>query len=185
MGKLWLACVVAMLLLARAAHAEGFTGNFIGTDSAAAMSLSLQEAGTRVVGRLSLPDGRVYSLNGQRRETGVEGTLRISGAADSAALFQIEQQPTGLRLLFIPAMADGRPAMANARVFPFIPEGISVLPQSKLPAPAPAPAPARWPGGRTGAPARGGCVRSMVRDGPAQFFVPRNRKTPAPGMRDG
>ncbi|MEN6543596.1 hypothetical protein [Parvibaculum sp.] len=137
MRACWLACFAATLLLAGAAGAAGFTGTFIGTDAAAAMSLSLQDLDARVVGRLSLPDGRVYALNGQHRQNGVEGALRIAGAADSESLFVIEQQVSGLRLIIVPLGADGRPVMANARFFPFIPEGFALVPEGKVLAPAP------------------------------------------------
>jgi hypothetical protein len=136
-----LAAVVAFCALlgqTRASAAE-FTGGYDGIGDAAGMSLTLQQVGARVVGRLTTPGGGVYTINGERAggDTGeAQGVLRLSGAAADAAFFHIEERPLGLQLLFIPA-SSGAPDMAASREFSFLKRGVRpavpAQPESRFP----------------------------------------------------
>ena len=132
--------IAAFILLAgaRGAMAASFSGNFNGIATAAGMTLSLQETGARVVGRLSVPGGRNYALNGERTEKGVQGTLRLGGSAAGVAFFRMEERPLGVQFLFMPARADGRASLDEAREYSFMKQGVAAPPPSRyLAAPGP------------------------------------------------
>lgn len=130
--------VVLALAVCTAAMAAGFSGNFNGIAKAAGMTLNLQEVGGRVVGRLSVPGGRDYALNGERNGTGAQGTLRLGGAAKGVAFFRMEERPLGIQFLFIPARADGTARLDEAREFSFIARGVA-MPAGKYEPVAPGP----------------------------------------------
>ncbi|HUD50978.1 hypothetical protein [Parvibaculum sp.] len=120
------------MIPAAAAHAAGFSGNFNGIATAAGMTLNLQEVGGRVVGRLSLPGGQSYALNGERNAKGAQGTLRAGSAADSTAFFRLEERPLGVQFLFIPLKADGGPNVIEAHDYSFVAEGVAVSAKTKF-----------------------------------------------------
>lgn len=125
-AKLTATAVLFGLLMAVRAPAAEFTGGYDGIGDAAAMELTLQQVGTRVVGRLTTPGGGVYAINGERAgvDTGdAQGALRLSGGTSDAAFFHIEERPLGLQFLFIPSSA-GKPDMASSREFSFLKRGI-------------------------------------------------------------
>lgn len=120
-----MAVLVGLLMPARAPAAE-FAGGYDGIGDAAGMVLTLQQVGTRVVGRLTTPGGSVYAINGERAgiDSGdTQGALRLSGSEGDAAFFHIEERPLGLQFLFIPAAA-GQPDMAASREFSFLKRGV-------------------------------------------------------------
>lgn len=123
---LLVAIAMAIAAVSMAAHAAGFSGNFNGIATAVGMTLNLQEVGGRVVGRLTVPGGRSYALNGERTEKGAQGTLRLGGAAEGVAFFRMEERPLGVQFLFIPAGGDGTARLADAREYSFIAEGVAV-----------------------------------------------------------
>ena len=142
-ARLVAAVALCVLLLPAHGRAAVFTGGYDGIGDAAGMALTLQQAGTRVVGRLTTPGGSTYTINGERAavDTGeVQGVLRLSGATADAALFHIEERPLGLQLLFIPTRPDGTPDMAASREFSFLKRGVRpavpAQPESRF-APAP------------------------------------------------
>lgn len=120
--------------------AASFTGNYHGIATAAGMSLSLQETGGRLVGRLAAADGRNYAMNGalsddagsKENETGgqitrgAQGELRLGGQALAVAFFRIEERPLGVQFLFIPVKDDGKPDMSLARDYSFLAQGVNV-----------------------------------------------------------
>lgn len=122
------------LLLALAAsatmtplRAAEFSGGYDGIAEAAGMALTLSEVERRVVGRLVLPSGSSYALNGERARAGdgdAQGALRVAGASDDGAFFHIEERPLGLQFLFIPARADGTPDLAQAQEYSFLKRGV-------------------------------------------------------------
>ena len=133
-----LVLIAALVTSAASAMAAGFSGNFNGIGTAADMTLNLQQANDRVVGRLSLRGGRSYALNGEIGDKGAQGTLRLGGAAMGVAFFRMETRPLGVQLLFIPARADGTADLAEAREYSFMTEGVAVPPANRaLAAPAP------------------------------------------------
>ena len=142
-ARLVAAVALCVLLLPAHGRAAVFTGGYDGIGDAAGMALTLQQAGTRVVGRLTTPGGSTYTINGERAavDTGeVQGVLRLSGATADAALFHVEERPLGLQLLFIPTRPDGTPDMAASREFSFLKRGVRpavpAQPESRF-APAP------------------------------------------------
>lgn len=121
---LLLALSFAMALPLRAAE---LNGGYDGIGDAAGMTLTLSEAERRVVGRLVLPSGVGYTLNGERAavaEGSAQGALRVSGAAADGAFFHIEERPLGLQLLFIPAKSDGTPDLGSSREYSFLKQGV-------------------------------------------------------------
>ncbi|MDO8839591.1 MAG: hypothetical protein Q7V31_11745 [Parvibaculum sp.] len=138
------AVALCMLLMPLRAPAAEFTGGYDGIGEAAGMALTLQQVGTRVVGRLTTPGGGVYTINGERTgvDTGdAQGVVRLSGAASDAAIFHIEERPLGLQFLFIPSGGPSGPDMAASREFSFLKRGVrpAVPAQAEsrfLPAPA-------------------------------------------------
>ncbi len=137
-STLFIAVAAVVAAFCTAAMAAGFSGNFNGIATAAGMTLNLQEVGGRVVGRLSVPGGRSYALNGERTEKGAQGTLRLGGAAEGVAFFRMEERPLGVQFLFIPAGSDGTARLADARDYSFIAEGVAV-PAENRPLAAPGP----------------------------------------------
>ncbi|MBX3488345.1 hypothetical protein [Parvibaculum sp.] len=143
-AKLAAAVVLFGLLTMVRAPAAEFTGGYDGIGDAAGMELTLQQVGTRVVGRLTTPGGSVYAINGERAggDTGeAQGALRLSGGTSDAAFFHIEERPLGLQFLFIPS-SGGQPDMASSREFSFLKRGVRpavpAKPESRfLPAPPP------------------------------------------------
>jgi hypothetical protein len=131
--------------------AANFSGNYHGIAAAAGMSLSLQETGGRLVGRLAAADGRSYALNGTLSKNsgasenrpddkitrGAEGELRLGGQVLAVAFFRIEERPLGVQFLFIPVKDDGKPDISLARDYSFLAQGVSVTPkQAVVAAPA-------------------------------------------------
>lgn len=108
-------------------RAAEFNGGYDGIGDAAGMALTLSEAERRVVGRLAMPSGVTYTLNGERAEVAsgsAQGALRVSGAAQNGAFFHIEERPLGLQFLFIPAKADGTPDIGSSREYSFLKRGV-------------------------------------------------------------
>lgn len=108
-------------------RAADFSGGYDGIGDAAGISLTLSEAERRVVGRLTLPSGTSYALNGERAAAGqgdAQGVLRIAGASEDGAFFHVEERPLGLQFLFIPARADGTPDLPSAREYSFLKRGV-------------------------------------------------------------
>ncbi|MDR3499236.1 MAG: hypothetical protein P4L72_08420 [Parvibaculum sp.] len=138
-GSRFLFCAYLLLALALApqARAAGFTGNFNGIANAAGMTLNLQEAGGRVVGRLAA-GGQDYAVVGARSDKGAQGSLRVGGGAADAAFFRMEERPLGVQFLFIPAKADGKPDLDAAREYSFLAQGVAVPSQSRYLAAPPA-----------------------------------------------
>jgi hypothetical protein len=126
-GSKLLLCAVLLLALPfiPSAHAAGFTGNFNGIADAAGMTINLQEVQGRVVGRL-VAGGKDFALTGVRSEKGVQGSLRVGGAAADVAFFRMEERPLGIQFLFIPAKADGKPDLDTAREYSFLAQGVAV-----------------------------------------------------------
>lgn len=123
----------AFALNAPALHAAEFSGSYDGIGDAAGMSLVLSEIERRVVGKLTLPSGLVYALNGERAGAGegdAQGALRRADGGGSGAYFHVEERPLGVQFLFIPSRADGTPDLALAREYSFLTKG------AKLPAAA-------------------------------------------------
>lgn len=126
--------------------AANFTGNYHGIAAAAGMSLSLQETGGRLVGRLAAADGRDYALNGALSKEsgasenkpdgkivrGAEGELRLGGQALAVAFFRIEERPLGVQFLFIPVKDDGKPDISQAHDYSFLAKGVSVRPKQPV-----------------------------------------------------
>lgn len=135
---LFIAVAMVLALVCTTAMAAGFSGNFNGIAKATGMTLNLQEVGGRVVGRLSVPGGRSYALNGERTGKGAQGTLRLGGAAEGVAFFRMEERPLGVQFLFIPAGSDGTARLADAREYSFIAQGVAV-PAENRPLAAPGP----------------------------------------------
>ncbi len=120
--------------------AASFTGNYHGIAVAAGMSLSLQETGGRLVGRLAAADGRSYALNGALSDDkpgsdkksggaitrGAQGELRLGGQALAVAFFRLEERPLGIQFLFIPVKDDGKPDMSLAHDYSFLAQGVDV-----------------------------------------------------------
>lgn len=107
-------------------RAADFSGSYDGIGEAAGIVLTLSEAERRVVGRLTLPSGTSYALNGERARPGegdAQGALRVTGG-DEGAFFHIEERPLGLQFLFIPARGDGTPDLAVAREYSFLKRGV-------------------------------------------------------------
>ena len=126
-------------------RAESFTGNYHGISAAAGMSLSLQEAKGRLVGRLAAADGRIYALNGtvadnaknEKVAHSAQGELRLTGVAKAVAFFRIEARPLGIQFLFIPVFDSGAPNMPAAHDYSFLAQGVKVkATETFLPAPA-------------------------------------------------
>ncbi len=108
-------------------RAAELNGGYDGIGEAAGMALTLSEAERRVVGRLAMPSGVAYTLNGERAEVAsgsAQGALRVSGAAQNSAFFHIEERPLGLQFLFIPAKADGTPDLGSSREYSFLKRGV-------------------------------------------------------------
>ena len=125
-------------------RAESFTGNYHGISAAAGMSLSLQEAKGRLVGRLAAADGNIYALNGTVSDSGksgkvthgAQGALRLTGVAKAVAFFRIEARPLGIQFLFIPVFDSGAPNMPAAHDYSFLAQGVKIkAAESFLPAP--------------------------------------------------
>lgn len=126
-------------------RAESFTGNYHGISAAAGMSLSLQEAKGRLVGRLAAADGRIYALNGtvadnaknEKVAHSAQGELRLTGVAKAVAFFRIEARPLGIQFLFIPVFDSGAPNMPAAHDYSFLAQGVKIKSaETFLPAPA-------------------------------------------------
>lgn len=118
---------LAVFIAASPLRAAEFSGGYDGIGEAAGMSLTLSEVERRVVGRLALPSGTSYTLNGERARAGdgdAQGALRLAGAAADGAFFHVEERPLGLQFLFIPARADGTPDLAEAREYSFLKRGV-------------------------------------------------------------
>lgn len=118
---------LAVFIAASPLRAAEFSGGYDGIGEAAGMSLTLSEVEWRVVGRLALPSGTSYTLNGERARAGdgdAQGALRVAGAAADGAFFHVEERPLGLQFLFIPARADGTPDLAAAREYSFLKRGV-------------------------------------------------------------
>jgi hypothetical protein len=116
-----------LLLTAAPLHAAELNGGYDGIGDAAGMALTLSEAERRVVGRLAMPSGVTYTLNGERAETAsgsAQGALRVSGAVQNGAFFHIEERPLGLQFLFIPAKSDGTPDLGSSREYSFLKRGV-------------------------------------------------------------
>lgn len=131
-SKALLASIAIALTFCTAALAAGFSGNFNGIATATGMSLNLQEVAGRVVGRLGVPGGRSYAINGERTAKGAQGTLRLGGAAQGVAYFRMEERPLGVQFLFIPAQADGKANLGEAREYSFVVEGVALPAKSKF-----------------------------------------------------
>jgi len=125
-------------------RAESFTGNYHGISAAAGMSLSLQEAKGRLVGRLAAADGRIYALNGTVADStkskkvthSAQGELRLTGVAKAVAFFRIEARPLGIQFLFIPVFDSGAPNMPAAHDYSFLAQGVKIkATETFLPAP--------------------------------------------------
>lgn len=107
-------------------RAADFSGSYDGIGEAAGIALTLTEAERRVVGRLTLPSGTSYALNGERAKPGegdAQGALRVAGGEDGA-FFHMEERPLGLQFLFIPARGDGTPDLAAGREYSFLKRGV-------------------------------------------------------------
>jgi hypothetical protein len=107
--------------------AADFSGGYDGIGEAAGVVLTLSEAERRVVGRLTLPSGTSYALNGERAGAGegdAQGVLHAAGASGEGAFFHVEERPLGLQFLFIPARADGTPDLASAREYSLLKRGV-------------------------------------------------------------
>jgi hypothetical protein len=118
---------LATFIAAAPLRAAEFSGGYDGIAEAAGMALTLSEVERRVVGRLTLPSGTAYTLNGERARAGdgdAQGALRVAGASEDGAFFHMEERPLGLQFLFIPARTDGTPDLAVAREYSFLKRGV-------------------------------------------------------------
>lgn len=114
--------------------ASEFRGQFNGIGTATGMSLTLQEAEGRIVGRFSPPRGGDYAINGRRTGEAAQGGLQ---RADRNAFFHLEMRPMGVQFLLIPSAPDGTPDLQGATDYSFVREG-TVIPEPSVFEPAPA-----------------------------------------------
>ncbi len=111
------------LIAASPAFASGFTGQFDGIGTAAGMTLTLQEAEERVVGRFSSGRGQAFSLNGRRTGDAAQGSVERSG---QSFFFHIEERPLGVQFLLIPKTPDQEPDIAGATDYSFVQRGLQL-----------------------------------------------------------
>ena len=106
----WCVLVVALMAAPRA-FASGFTGQFEGIGTAGGMTLTLQEANDRVVGRFHSGRGEAFTLNGRRTGDAAQGSVERSG---QSFFFHIEERPLGIQFLLIPKTPEQEPDIAGA-----------------------------------------------------------------------
>ncbi|MEQ9146443.1 MAG: hypothetical protein RLO08_18995 [Parvibaculaceae bacterium] len=125
---------VALLLLSgQPVRAAGFSGKFDGIGTAAGMTLTLQEADGRVVGRFDARRGDPFTLNGRRTGEAAQGS--VTGAGQQY-FFHVEPRPLGVQFLLIPTGPDGAPDVSGATDYSFIQQGLQVpQPSDFRPAP--------------------------------------------------
>ncbi len=111
------------LIAASPAYASGFTGQFDGIGTAAGMTLTLQEADDRVVGRFSSGRGQSFSLNGRRTGDAAQGSVARSG---QSFFFHIEERPLGVQFLLIPKTPEQEPDIAGATDYSFVQRGLQL-----------------------------------------------------------
>lgn len=111
------------LIAASPAFASGFTGQFDGIGTAAGMTLTLQEADDRVVGRFSSGRGQSFSLNGRRTGDAAQGSVARSG---QSFFFHIEERPLGVQFLLIPKTPEQEPDIAGATDYSFVQRGLQL-----------------------------------------------------------
>ncbi len=111
------------LIGASPAIASGFTGQFEGIGTAGGMTLTLQEANDRVVGRFHSGRGEAFSLNGRRTGDAAQGSVERSG---QSFFFHIEERPLGIQFLLIPKTPEQEPDIAGATDYSFVQKGLQL-----------------------------------------------------------
>ncbi len=118
----WCILVVALIAAPRA-FASGFTGQFDGIGTARGMTLTLQEADDRVVGRFHSGRGEAFTLNGRRTGDAAQGSVERSG---QSFFFHIEERPLGIQFLLIPKTPQQEPDIAGATDYSFVQKGLQL-----------------------------------------------------------
>lgn len=111
------------ILVAPSAFASGFAGQFDGIGTAGGMTLTLQEADDRVVGRFHSGRGEAFSLNGRRTGDAAQGSVERSG---QSFFFHLEERPLGVQFLLIPKTPDQEPDIAGATDYSFVQKGLQL-----------------------------------------------------------
>ena len=115
--------IAAALMVASPALASGFVGQFEGIGTAGGMTLTLQEAEDRVVGRFHSGRGEAFSVNGRRTGDAAQGSVERTG---QSFFFHLEERPLGVQFLLIPKTPDQQPDIAGATDYSFVQKGIQL-----------------------------------------------------------
>jgi len=115
--------IAVTLMVASPALASGFVGQFEGIGTAGGMTLTLQEAEDRVVGRFHSGRGEAFSLNGRRTGESAQGSVERTG---QSFFFHIEERPLGVQFLLIPKTPDQQPDIAGATDYSFVQKGLQL-----------------------------------------------------------
>ncbi len=117
-------CILVLAFIgASPAIASGFSGQFEGIGTAAGMTLTLQEADDRVVGRFHAGRGDAFSLNGRRTGDAAQGSVTRAG---QSFFFHLEDRPLGVQFLLIPKTPEQEPDIAGATDYSFVQKGLQL-----------------------------------------------------------
>ena len=111
-----LALVLSLICTPAWASAAFYAGGYNGSGPASGMAMILEQNDNKIFGRLVDGQNNVFQLNGEVSGRTASGTLQNEKANAS---FELEMRPSGVKFVFIPFTADGRPNHSGRKHYTF------------------------------------------------------------------